>query len=118
VIRSVTSEQSTLALRYLLEGGTHMIKKAAFGLLLAAFALPFATLPARADEHTFKITNNGGHQVDHIHISPISAEKWGKSITFTIRTDCEMDVLFIYHDGTKVTKKDVDTCKYDYTLDY
>jgi hypothetical protein len=108
-----------------------MIKKAAFGLLLAAFVLPFATLPARADTHTFKITNNGGHQVDHIHISPISAEKWGpdqldadqvlapgKSITFNIQTDCEMDVLFIYHDGTKVTKKDVDTCKYDYSLDY
>ena len=108
-----------------------MIKKAAFGLLLAAFVLPFATLPARDDEHTFKITNNGGHQGDHIHISPISAEKWGpdqldadqvlapgKSITFKIETDCEMDVLFIYHDGTKVTKKDVDTCKYDYSLDY
>ena len=108
-----------------------MIKKAAFGLLLAAFLLPFATLPARAESHTFKITNNGGHQVDHIHISPIQKKKWGpdqldadevlapgNSITFRIQTNCEMDVLFIYHDGTKVEKSDVDTCKYDYSLDY
>jgi len=108
-----------------------MVKRFTIGLLLAAFALPFATLPARADDHTFKITNNGGHQVDHILISPISSEKWGPdqldadqvlapnhSITFTIDTDCEMDVLFVYHDGTKVTKRDVDTCKYDYELNY
>jgi hypothetical protein len=108
-----------------------MMKRAAFGLLLAALALPFATLPARADQHTFKITNNGGHQVDHIFISPIAKKKWGpdqldadevlspgRSVTFNIRTVCEMDVMFVYHDGTKVTKSDVDTCKYDYSLDY
>jgi hypothetical protein len=108
-----------------------MLKNVAFGLLLAAFVLPFATVPARAAEHTFKITNNGGHQVDHIFISPISSKKWGhdqlyadqvlppgKHVTFDINTDCEMDVLFVYHDGTKVTKEDVDTCKYDYSLNY
>jgi hypothetical protein len=108
-----------------------MLRNVAIGLLLAAFALPFATLPARADEHTFKITNNGGHQVDHIYISPISRKKWGpdqldanqvlspgRHITFNINTNCEMDIMFVYHDGTKVTKPDVDTCKYDYSLDY
>jgi hypothetical protein len=108
-----------------------MIRKIAFGLLLAAFAVPFATLPARADEHTFKVVNSGGHQVDHLYISPISADKWGpdqldadqvlspgKSVTFNVDTDCEMDVRVVYHDGSKVIKKDIDTCKYDLSLDY
>jgi hypothetical protein len=108
-----------------------MMRTLALGLLLAAVAFPFATLPARADVHTFKVINNGGHQVDHLHISPIAAAKWGpdqldadqvlspgKSVTFNVDTDCEMDVLVIYHDGTKVTKKDIDTCKYDLSLDY
>jgi hypothetical protein len=108
-----------------------MTRKIAFGLLLAAFVLPFATLPARADEHTFKVINAGGHQVDHLYISPIAADKWGpdqldedevlspgKSVTFNVDTDCEMDVQVVYHDGTKVVKKDIDTCKYDFSLDY
>lgn len=87
--------------------------------------------PALADVHKFKVINNGGHQVDHIYISPISSERWGpdqldsdqvlspdRSVTFDIDTDCEMDVRVVYHDGTVRVEKDVDTCKYDLSLKY
>jgi hypothetical protein len=87
--------------------------------------------PALADEHSFKVVNNGGHQVDHLYISPIAASKWGHdqldadevlspehSVSFDIDTDCEMDVRVVYHDGTVRIEKDVDTCKYDLSLKY
>ncbi|HKU81042.1 MAG TPA: hypothetical protein VJP76_02645 [Candidatus Tumulicola sp.] len=99
-----------------------------------AFAVLIASSlcgPALADVHRFKVINNGGHQVDHIYISPISSERWGpdqlgsdevlspdRSITFDIDTDCEMDVRVVYHDGTVRVEKDVDTCKYDLSLKY
>jgi hypothetical protein len=87
--------------------------------------------PALADEHKFKVKNEGGHQVDHLYISPISMSRWGPDqlgahevlppghrIAFVIDTDCEMDVRVVYHDGTVHVDKDVDTCKYNLVLHY
>ncbi len=87
--------------------------------------------PVLADEHKFKVHNRGGHQVDHLYISPISSAKWGpdqlgahevlspgQKVAFDIDTDCEMDVRIVYHDGTVHVDKDVDTCKYNLSLKY
>ena len=87
--------------------------------------------PALASEHKFKVKNEGGHQVDHIYISPISVTRWGpdqlgahqvlppgNKMTFYINTDCEMDVRIVYHDGNVHVDKDVDTCKYNLGLHY
>jgi hypothetical protein len=108
-----------------------MFKKLCIAAALAAFALPLLATPARADEHDFKVVNKGGHQVDHIYISPISADKWGPdqldanqvlapgdSQTYKIDTNCEMDVRIVYHDSHVDVEKDVDTCKYDLDLNY
>ncbi len=108
-----------------------MFRRVVIAFVAAALALPLTIAPARADTHKFKVVNKGGHQIDHLYISPISATKWGPdqldadevlspahSITFTIDTDCEMDVRVVYHDGNVDVEKDVDTCKYDLSLNY
>lgn len=108
-----------------------MLRKILAVFTLAALALPATVATARADAHTFKVTNEGGHQVDHLYISPIAKRKWGPdqlnadqvlspdhSITFDIDTDCEMDVRVVYHDGTVRIEEDIDTCKYDLNLKY
>ncbi|HEY1654064.1 MAG TPA: hypothetical protein VGF86_03000 [Candidatus Tumulicola sp.] len=108
-----------------------MLRRIFISLALATLALPVCSLPASADVHKFKVINEGGHQVDHLYISPIAAEKWGhdqldadevlspdRSVTFDIDTDCEMDVRVVYHDGTVRVEKDIDTCKYDLSLKY
>lgn len=105
-------------------------------LLASFYVVAMAVLagypsPVLADEHKFKVVNGGGHQVDHIYISPISAARWGPDqlgahqvlppghkIAFLINTVCEMDVRIVYHDGTVHIDKDVDTCKYNLSLHY
>jgi hypothetical protein len=49
---------------------------------MRVFLAPFCAVlvgypsPALASEHKFKVKTEGGHQVDHIYISPISAARW------------------------------------------
>lgn len=108
-----------------------MLRKSCAGLLLVALAIGISSLPALADVHTFKVINAGGHQVDHVYISPISKNKWGPdqlesdqviapghSVTWDVRTNCEMDVKVVYHDGNVDIEKDIDTCQYDLRLKY
>ncbi len=108
-----------------------MFRNMFLGLLLAGFMSPLASLPAMANDHKFTVDNKGGHQVDHLYLSPISSRKWGRDqlgpnevlppahhISFQINTDCELDVRVVYHDGTVHIDKDVDTCKYNLTLNY
>jgi hypothetical protein len=109
----------------------NMLRKICATALLSALALGVSSSPAMADTHKFKITNEGGHQIDHVYISPIASKKWGpdqldndqvispgKSVTWDIDTDCEMDVMVVYHDGTKKEHDDFDTCKYDMRASY
>jgi hypothetical protein len=108
-----------------------MLRRILTTLTLVALALPATLSTARADVHSFKVTNEGGHQVDHLYISPIAKRKWGPdqldadqvlspghSVTFDIDTDCEMDVRVVYHDSTVRIEEDIDTCKYDLNLKY
>ena len=108
-----------------------MLRKACTALLLAALALGASSSPALADPHKFKLTNEGGHQIDHVYISPIAKRRWGpdqlnsdqvispgRSVTWDIETNCEMDVKVVYHDGTVKEQDDFDTCKYDMRATY
>jgi len=108
-----------------------MFRKTLFALALTALALLLSSLSAMAEVHKFKVDNIGGHQVDHLYLSPISSNRWGHDqlgpdevlapnhhMTFHIDTVCEMDVRVVYHDGTVHVDKDIDTCKYNLNLKY
>ena len=107
-----------------------MLRKFSAAAVISAVIACIWSAPALADTHKFTIKNNGGHQIDRVYLSPISSNKWGpdqmgedvispgQSQTWDIELDCEIDVKIVYHDGHKVEKDDVDTCKYDLVMDY
>jgi len=107
-----------------------MLRRLLAATFAGALAVAAFTAPAMADTHKFTIKNNGGHQIDRVYLSPISSNKWGPdqmgddviapggSQTWDIDLDCEIDVKIVYHNGHKVEKDDVDTCKYDLDMDY
>lgn len=107
-----------------------MFKKLCTLTLFVASAIALSAAPALADTHPFTIDNKGGHQIDRVYLSPISADRWGPDRmgkyvlapnhhqTWNIETNCEMDVKILYHDGTIKYKRDFDTCKYDLDMYY
>jgi hypothetical protein len=109
-----------------------MMSKKFLSCIAAFTSLAFAVAaPALADTHNFTVDNQGGHQVDHIYVSPISDKNWGPDQlssdevlppktkkTWSIDTNCEMDVKVVYHDGHEAVDQDVDTCNKDLILYY
>jgi hypothetical protein len=109
----------------------HLLKK-----LCASFALVgivMAVTPAVAlAAHSFKVTNNGTHQIDHVYLSNVDEDTWGpdqldadetidpgEHQTWRIPNDeCLQDVKIVYHNGHSEVQHKFDTCKYDLEMSY
>jgi hypothetical protein len=107
-----------------------VLKKLCASGLLAAVVV-FASPTIALADHDFKVTNKGGHQVDHIYLSNPNEDSWGPDQldsdqvlspgdhqTWSIDDGCLQDVKIVYHNGHKDVEKNFDTCKYDLELNY
>lgn len=101
---------------------------------LAVFSLAVGMLlvrptPAMAD-HSFRINNYGDHTISAVYISGVDRESWGRNLlgdyyispqhyqTFTIREGCVEDVLLVYTNGHRSTRRNLDTCRYNLDSNY
>jgi hypothetical protein len=97
--------------------------------ILTAGAILGRPTAALAD-HSFRINNRGGHTISAVFISGVDRENWGQNLlgdyyigpehyqTFTIREGCAEDVMLVYTDGHRSTRRNLDTCRYNLDSNY
>jgi hypothetical protein len=97
--------------------------------VLAAGAVLVHPTPALAD-HGFRINNYGEHTISAVYISGVDRDKWGQNLlgdyrispahyqTFTIREGCAEDVMLVYTNGHRSTRRNLDTCRYNLDANY
>ena len=98
------------------------------GILIAG-AIFSRPAPALAD-HGFRINNYGEHTISAVYISGVDRESWGRNLlgdyfispahyqTFTIREGCSEDVMLVYSNGHRSTRRNLDTCRYNLDANY
>lgn len=105
------------------------IKIAGAMVILTAAAILSRPTPALAD-HSFRINNYGEHTIRAVYISGVDRESWGGNLlgdyyinpghyqSFTIREGCDEDVMLVYTNGHKSTRRNLDTCRYNLDSNY
>ncbi len=98
-------------------------------VILTAGAILSRPAPALAD-HAFRINNYGEHTINAVYISGVDRESWGRNLlsdyyinpghyqSFTIREGCAEDVMLVYTNGHRSTRRNLDTCRYDLDANY